>query len=368
MDELKEARSMVTRLWASLKKTLNVPPLRRPYADLHGQVALVTGGSRGLGLLLARELRDAGCSLVLCARNEAELDRARAILTRDERDPIRTGADIVDGAPSPGELEVLTVPCDVTNRTQIKAMLAQVMKRFGRIDILVNNAGIIQVTPLANTVRADFESALDTMFWGMHDVTMAVLPGMLERGYGRIVNVTSLGGKVSVPHLLPYSTAKFAAVGFSEGLRAELAGKNVTVTTVVPGLMRTGSITNVLVKGNKQAEIGWFAVLGSLPLLSMDANRAARLIVRALRRGTAEAVIGLPAKLAVRGNALFPNLTAGAVGLVGRLLPDPVAGNDLFAKLSRDVAGALDQPLIRLLTILSRQAAARNNEMPEERS
>jgi short-subunit dehydrogenase len=205
------------------------------------------------------------------------------------------------------------------------------------------------------------------MFWGMHDVTMAVLPGMLEHGYGRIVNITSLGGKVSVPHLLPYSTAKFAATGFSEGLRAELAGKNVTVTTIVPGLMRTGSIINVLLKGDKQAEFGWFAVLGSLPLISMDADRAARRMVRAVRRGKAEGVIGLPAKLAVRGNALFPNLTAAVVGMIGRLLPDPVAGDGMAAKLSHEVTGVLDRPLVRFLTTLSRRAAARNNELPEVR-
>jgi NAD(P)-dependent dehydrogenase (short-subunit alcohol dehydrogenase family) len=337
----------------------------RPMADLTDQVALITGGSRGLGLLLAKELANAGCKLAICARDEAELARAKAILTEHgsrERGSAAAPASTPAGTP-PRAVEVLTLYCDVTDRDQIQRMVDEVQGHYGRIDILVNNAGIMQVEPLENTTRADVESAMDVMFWGLHDVTMAVLPKMLEHGYGRIVNVSSLGGKISVPHLLPYCTAKFAATGFSEGLRPSLISKNVTVTTVIPGLMRTGSIMNVLVKGDKKREVRWFSLLASMPVISMDADRAARQIVTAVRHGKAERVLGLPAKLAVRGHAMFPNVSAAILSGVSRVLPAPVMAEGMEPTASHDVDGAFDSPTMRRLTILSRKAAERNNEV-----
>src|SRR5690606_38187036 len=129
------------------------------------------------------------CRLVICARDEVELARARADL--------RTR-----GA------EVLAVPCDVGDREQVQHLIAAAYERYGRVDILVNNAGVIQVAPLEDQTLGDFERAMATMYWGMVYPTLAVLPLMRARGQGRIVNITSIGGKVSVPHLLPYSSAK----------------------------------------------------------------------------------------------------------------------------------------------------------------
>ena len=184
-------------------------------ADLDGQVALVTGGGRGFGLLLARELGSAGCRVAICGRDEMELARAQTQLEA-------------------AGIQVLALPCDVTDPDAVERMVATTIARYGQIDILINNAGIIQSKPLDATTRADFEASMDTMFWGLYTVTMAVLPGMRARGSGRIGNITSVGGKVSVPHLLPHCAAKFAATGFSEGLRAELTGTGVTVTTIIP--------------------------------------------------------------------------------------------------------------------------------------
>lgn len=237
-------------------------------ADLSGQIVLITGGSRGLGLALARQFAAHGCRLALCARDPAELERARQDLTGQ-------GAD------------VLTVPCDVRDRADVGRLVADVTQHFGRIDVLVNTAGIIQVGPVANMSVEDFEAALQSDFWGTLYPTLAVLPQMRGRRGGRIVNITSIGGKVSVPHLLPYSCAKFAAVGLSEGLRAELARENISVTTIAPGLMRTGSFGQALFKGRHDQEYAWFSVGDNLPGLSLSAERAARQIVRAIRRGGA---------------------------------------------------------------------------------
>ena len=270
--------------------------------DLRGQVVLITGSSRGLGFALAQEFARQGARLVLCARNEHDLEKARQAIAD-------LGAD------------VLAVPCDVTDREQAEDLIEQATARFGRVDVLVNNAGMMMTGPLVVQTLRDFEDTMASMFWGIVYTTMAVLSQMRERHSGRIVNITSIGGKLSVPHLLPYCSAKFAAVGFSEGLHAELAKDGIKVVTVVPGLMRTGSHVNAIFKGRHRQEYTWFSLGASLPMTAMSARRAARQIVRATHSGAVEITLGREAQFAARLAGLFPGLTAQALGLVNRLLP-----------------------------------------------
>src|SRR5256885_462145 len=258
--------------------------------DLRGKAVLITGGSRGLGLVLARELAVEGARLVICARDVDELERARDDLR--ER-----GAD------------VLVVPCDVTERSQVNELAYIARDRFGQIDVLINNAGVIEVGPMEVMTLEDYEEAMKTHFWGPLYAILAVLPEMRKRRDGRIVNISSIGGKISVPHLVPYSASKFALVGLSEGLRAELAKDNVVVTTVCPGLMRTGSPRNATFKGQHRAEYAWFSISDALPVTSMNAERAARQIITACKRGDAEVVLSIQAELAVRFHGLFPGVT-----------------------------------------------------------
>jgi NAD(P)-dependent dehydrogenase (short-subunit alcohol dehydrogenase family) len=272
-------------------------------ADLTGQVALITGGSRGLGLLLAREFAQAGCKVIICGRDEAQLGRA-------EQDLRSRGAVVV------------AVQCDVSDQAQVDRMLSQAVERLGPIDILVNNAGIIAVAPLQALELQDFEKAMNIMYWGTVYPTLAVLPAMRQRHAGRIVNITSIGGLVAVPHLLAYSSAKFAAVGFSEGLRAEIARDGIAVTTVAPGLMRTGSHLHAEFKGEQMKQYSLFAPLSSLPFISMDAERVARRVVTAARRGEAHLTLSVPANVLARVHGVMPGSTARAMGLANRLLPN----------------------------------------------
>jgi NAD(P)-dependent dehydrogenase (short-subunit alcohol dehydrogenase family) len=310
--------------------------------DLTGQAALVTGGSRGLGLLIGRELARAGCNVAICARDADELERARNDLAGYGRD-------------------VEAIVTDISDRVQARRLIDRVTARFGQIDILVNNAGIIQVGPLENQTIDDFQTAMDVMYWGVVYPTLAVLPRMRARGGGRIVNVTSIGGKMAVPHLLPYSSAKFAAVGFSEGLAAEVAKDGITVTTIVPGLMRTGSHLHALTKGQHEAEYGWFSLGASLPLISMDAERAAEQVVEAIRRGDSVRCLGVTAALASRFHGLFPGTTVELLGLVNRLLPGPAA-RPTGAVPGYAARDRLDSRLIEAATTLGRKAAERFNE------
>jgi short-subunit dehydrogenase len=303
---------------------------------LEGQVAIVTGGSRGLGLLLARELAAQGCQLALVARDADELERARADLRARGVEP-------------------LTIPCDVGDQTQVALAVEATLERFSRIDVLVNNAGLITVGPVASMTLEDFEEAMRVMYWGTVYTSLAVLEHMRPRQSGRIVNITSIGGKVSVPHLLPYSSAKFAAVGFSEGLRAELAGTGISVTTVVPGLMRTGSHINAMFHGDAEREFSLFSLAASLPVVSMDAERAARRIVQAARCRDAELILSLPARALALGHGVAPGLTTEALSLVNRaFLPHDAHGK---AQPGHEAEQQLDSSALAALTTLGSRAA-----------
>jgi NAD(P)-dependent dehydrogenase (short-subunit alcohol dehydrogenase family) len=287
-------------------------------ADLKGQVVLITGGSRGLGLVLARQYAKEGCRLAICARDEQELERARDDLER-------LGA------------EVLVRNCDVTDRERVEDLVEEIVARFGALDVVVNNAGIIQVGPFESMTPGDFERAMAVNFWGPLHVTWAVLPHMKERGRGQIVNITSIGGEIAVPHLLPYDCAKAAFLNLSEGLQAELSRDGIQVTTIVPGLMRTGSPVNALFKGDASREFDWFSIGDATALTSTSAERAARRIVMGTKRREGRIMLTWQAKLLHLAHALVPNLFLRGLGVINRLLPragglrfESQKGRDLF--------------------------------------
>jgi NAD(P)-dependent dehydrogenase (short-subunit alcohol dehydrogenase family) len=312
----------------------------KPQYSFADKTVLITGGSRGLGLVLARQLAQEHARVVICARDEEELERAR-------RDLQRVGAD------------PLALKCDITNTLEVAATIETIHKEVGHIDVLINNAGVIQVGPYKVMTREDFENAMNTHFWGPLNLIVAVLPEMRRRREGRIVNISSIGGKISVPHLLPYSASKFALVGLSKGLRAELRKEGIIVTTVCPGLMRTGSPRNAYFKGRHRAEYAWFSISDALPLTSISAERAARQIIVACQRGEAELIISIQAKLAVLFDALFPDLTADLLGVVNNLLPE-AGGIGIRQAKGKESESTLSPSW---LTSLNEGAAARNNEI-----
>lgn len=315
--------------------------LLRPTMDLQGKVALITGGSRGLGFCLADELGQRGCRLALCARNEEELESAREKLSEKG-------------------FEVAIFPCDVSHESEIAPLVSRVLDQFGRVDILVNNAGIIKVGPLDSFEHADFEQAMNTMFWAPANLTLAVLPVMKRQNGGSIVNITSVGGRVSVPHLLPYCCAKFAFVAFSNGLNAELHREGLHGLTVVPGLMRTGSYLNAQFTGRAEREFAWFGILGNLPGCSVSASYAARRIVNALQHRSHNCTISLPAKALIRFEACAPELTQALLGAVNRYLMPSSDGKR--ETLSGKASNISCNPVFQAFTILGKRAAQQLNE------
>src|SRR6266513_371785 len=313
--------------------------IRMARYPLREKVVLITGGSRGLGLVIARQICARGSNVALIARDPDELARAKADLAT------RGG-------------NVLTIQCDLLDAEQIHAAVREVIDRLGKIDILINNAGIIEVGPMEHLTAEDFERAMRLHFWAPFELIYQVVPEMRIWGGGRIVNVSSIGGKVAVPHMASYSASKFALTGFSDAVRSELARDNIHVTTVAPGTMRTGSHVNAKFKGRHADEFAWFAASAGAPLISMSADRAARKILAACRRGQPSLTLTFAARAAILGNALCPNLTGYLRTFVNRLLPE--AGDE---EGNKSRAGSEVRRLIPdWLTRTADKATARNNE------
>lgn len=318
-----------------------------------GPVALVAGASRGLGLLVARELSRRGFRVAGLSRDGASLDRARDTMAE-------WGADLV---PYVG---------DVRDAGSVSDVVAQVERELGPVEVAIHVAGVIQVGPMECFDRSHYEDAIATMLWGPINLTQSVLPGMRERRRGRLGVVTSIGGKISVPHLLPYSTAKFGAVGYTEGLSAELSGTGVTATTIVPGLMRTGSHVQAVFVGDARAEYAWFAPGAAMPVVSIDAERAAARMVDGVVRGRRTVVLTPLAKVGTRIHGLAPATTTAALGIMARLLPAaPADGSGRGAAgtvLGHDARERLSSRVVEALTTLGTRASARFNEERKARN
>jgi len=314
--------------------------LSRRYS-FRDRLVVITGASRGLGLLMARRLADEGAYLVLCARDAEEL----AVVEEE----------LNDRAPF-----VATYVCDLADPDDIAKFFERIRREIGSVDVLINNAGIMEVGPAETMTIEDYQEAMAVHFWAPLLCIEHVLPDMRRRGEGRIVNISSIGGEIGVPHLVPYCASKFALNGLSQGLRPELANQGIYVTTVCPGLMRTGSPRNAFFKGQHRAEFAWFSITGSLPGVSMNADRAARQIINACRHGRAKITLSIPAKLAITVNTIAPELTANLNALVAWLMP---RGKGRAAHEGFNSKSAFSPSI---LTALNERAAEKNNEMLQE--
>jgi len=295
--------------------------------DLHGKVVLITGGSRGLGLAMARQFAEKGAKLVICARNKRQLENARLELE-------------AKGA------EVLALCVDVTSQPEVQNMVQQTIGRFGQLDVLVNNAGIMTVGPENVMEVHDYKNVMNVNLWSALYTIKAATPHFNSQGEGRIVNICSIGGKIAVPHMLPYSVSKFAMVGLSEGLGAELKKDNIHVTTVIPNLMRTGSPRNVSVKGDHEVEYAWFKVSDSFPLFSQNADSAAKDIITALEQGKSEVTLTQTAKVAIALHGLMPEAVNSAMQFANQFLPksentETKTGSESESELSNGMVSSL---------------------------
>jgi NAD(P)-dependent dehydrogenase (short-subunit alcohol dehydrogenase family) len=315
---------------------------RPPPYSFEGRTVLITGGARGLGFILARQLGLEGARVVLVSRSHDELQRAERRLTAEG-------------------IHAFALSADVRLEDHANAAVEAAVQQTGRLDLLVNNAGVIQATPFEHARLEDFDDSLRTHFWGPLYLIRAALPHLKRPGGTRILNVSSIGGRIGVPHLAPYCAGKFALVGLSEALRPELAKDDIWVTTATPGLMRTGSHGRVQIRGRHRAEARWFGLAVATPLSSMNADRAARQMIEACRRARAHVTPGTQARLGEAMNILAPELTSAISATLTRtVLPGPVGEEGDRLREASEVGFGWVRPL------MPDSAAARNNEIPSQ--
>ncbi|EKK00750.1 short chain dehydrogenase/reductase family oxidoreductase [Rhodopirellula baltica SH28] len=339
MSTLRKFATAAAAGYAGIVVTRAIVRRKRTF-DWRNKRVVITGGSRGLGLVIARQLADQGARIAITARTEEDLSAAAAELRR-------RGA------------EVIAHPCDIRDREQVATFIDRVTNQFDGIDVLLNVAGIITVGPFESMTMEDFQSAMQTNCWGALHVAMEVLPHMRAAGWGRIVNIASLGGKRAVPHMLPYAASKFALVGLSNGMRAELKADNIFVTTACPSLMRTGSPRNAIFKGQHRDEYAWFSIGDSLPGLSMNAEAAAEQILTACQHGRGEVFIRSPLNVTIALQNLFPELTQEILALAASVLPKMGGIGRTAAKGHQSQSEWSPS----VLTTLTEQAAIRNNQI-----
>jgi short-subunit dehydrogenase len=325
--------------------TVRLAARHRRRVDFTGKTVLISGASRGLGLELARGFAGEGANLILVARDDGNLAQSVKELR---------GCGV----------NVESHSIDIGDRHQVREALASILAEGRNIDVLINNAGSIQVGPVENMELDDYEAALRVHFWGPLYLMHEIIPHMKARGQGRIVNIASIGGKVAVPHLVPYTASKFALAGLSQGMRAELLKDGIYVTTVSPGLMRTGSHLNAYFKGQHKKEYALFSIANASPLLSISSEEAARQIIEACRYGRAELVITAPARMLRLANSLFPGFVSETMGLVNRALPKtPGRTGDTLRRGSESQSPIAPS----VLTRPADKAAQQNNEIPSSR-
>ncbi|BFH60932.1 SDR family NAD(P)-dependent oxidoreductase [Paenibacillus azoreducens] len=244
---------------------------------LKDKVVVITGASSGIGLLTARLLSEEGAVPILAARSRQKL------------------AEASSGIAGKHEIKVL----DVTREDQVKQMINEIIADHGQIDILLNNAGYGQFESIVDMPSEEFGRMMDVNYMGIVRCTKAVLPHMLGRGSGRIVNVASMAGKIGTAKSTAYTATKHAVLGFSNALRQELRGTGVTVSTVNPGPIDTPFFELADPAGGYTSNVKW---------LMMKPEYVARKIVRFMDSGKEELNLPLKAAAAMRFYQLCPRL------------------------------------------------------------
>jgi NADP-dependent 3-hydroxy acid dehydrogenase YdfG len=294
----------------------------RRWIDFTDRVVVITGASSGFGLIQARQVAEQGAIVVLAARHAEQLEAAAEAVYAE------------------GAREVLPIPTDVAKQDEAQRLIETTVARYGRIDVLINTAGLMLVGAEPTLTLDDLHNLMNVNFWGAVYTTRATLPHMRKAQFGRIANVSSIGGRSAAPHMQPYTISKFALTGFTKSLRPEARRDNIYVTGIYPTVMRTGGHRHAWFKGDQEAEYSWFSLGDVLPGIATSVEAAARKALRAIQGGDPEAIIGLGARLRLAIDALAPNWSAELIDLLELAFPAPT---NLHAPAiqGRDIHGAI---------------------------
>ncbi|HHV44765.1 MAG TPA: 3-oxoacyl-[acyl-carrier-protein] reductase [Firmicutes bacterium] len=200
---------------------------------LTGRVALVTGGTRGIGKAITEALLQAGCQVAICGRNAKQL------------------AETVQEFAATYHQQILGFPVDVTDWDSVEQLVAKVEGEWKAVDILVNNAGITQDSLLLRMTAAQWQQVIDVNLTGVFNCSKAVLRGMVKRRYGRIINITSVVGRMGNAGQANYAAAKAGVIGFTKSLAREVASRGITVNAIAPGFIES-AMTDQLTEEQKK--------------------------------------------------------------------------------------------------------------------
>lgn len=252
---------------------------------------LITGASQGIGKATALLFAQKGYNLVLAARRAEPL------------------AGVEQEAQTFG-CTVLSVPTDVSDADQVKTLVDKALDRYGAIDVLINNAGIYISGPAEHFSLADWHQVIDTNLWGYIHMIHALLPHFLERGSGTIVNLSSIGGKVPLPYLVPYSTSKFAVTGLTEALHSELKPKGIHVCGVYPNVIKSSLMERAIFRGkdeqDAQARRDQLDQVLSTPVIEKPED-VANVIWDAVKNQRSEVMVG-SANVSKAAYGIFPGV------------------------------------------------------------
>lgn len=254
------------------------------------KIAVITGAGSGMGRSMAIQLAQQGATVLLSDINETSLTETKQLVES-----------------SGGKCKIYKV--DVGQREQIEAFAQQVLAEYKYIDILINNAGIsIGEATLMEIPLADFERLININLWGVIHHTRLFLDVMLARPEASIVNTSSVFGLMGIPSQIPYCTSKYAVRGFTESLRMELTGTNVSVTCVHPGGIDTGIVANGIHYKDKEATVRQFK-----KMVMTSADKAAAIIIRAIRKKSKRVMVGPDAKVIRFMTQLSPDAVDRAI-------------------------------------------------------
>ncbi|NJO41917.1 MAG: SDR family NAD(P)-dependent oxidoreductase [Cyanobacteria bacterium CRU_2_1] len=257
--------------------------------NIQGKTALVTGASRGIGRAIALELARQGVKrLLLVARNEQRL------------------AEVAEEAEAIGA-EVVILSLDLTQVVEVNVAIARAWRSCGPIHLLINCAGVAHQTPFLQARLPQVQEEIAVNLIGMYTITRLIARRMVARREGKIVNVSSLMGKLAAPTMATYSATKFAILGFTQALRGELAAHNVQVMTLLPSLTETDMVR----------DFQWFRWV-----MPMTPEHVAQTLVEGLRRESPEVLVGWQSHLAVWCNRILPWLTEKMLVMAAPLAPD----------------------------------------------
>jgi uncharacterized protein len=246
--------------------------------NLRGKTAVVTGASSGIGRAVALELAGAGCNLALAARRSEELVAAAAEC-------------------SCRGVRAIAVTTDVTSEHDCAELVARAEREIGPVDILVNNAGFAIFDPIESAATADLESMMKTNYFGALYCTRAVLPSMIARARGSIINVASIAGIMGYERMGGYCATKFALIGLSEALRDEVMSRGLRVSLVCPGTTETPFF--------EKAERGKMPGASRL-ILAVSPERVARAVRRAAENGSVRIIVPASAAAFMKLKEMFP--------------------------------------------------------------